>query len=39
MAKFDVVDLDRKKVREIELSDTVFGAEPNPNLFYEVSKF
>src|SRR5215469_3593527 len=39
MAKFDVVDLDRKKVREIELSDTVFGAEPNPNLFYEVAKF
>ena len=39
MAKFDVVDLDRKKVREIELSDAVFGAEPNPNLFYEVAKF
>jgi large subunit ribosomal protein L4 len=39
MAKFDVVDLDLKKVREIELSDRVFGAEPNPNLFYEVSKF
>ena len=39
MAKFDVVDMDRKKVREIELSDTVFGAEPNPNLFYEVAKF
>jgi large subunit ribosomal protein L4 len=39
MAKFDVVDLDRKKVAEIELSDAVFGAEPNPNLFYEVAKF
>src|SRR5262245_21073827 len=39
MAKFDVVDLDRKKVREIELSDAVFGAEPNANLFYEVAKF
>jgi len=39
MAKFDVVDLDRKKVREIELSDAVFGAEPNPHLFYEVAKF
>jgi large subunit ribosomal protein L4 len=38
MAKFDVVDMDRKKVREIELSDAVFGAEPNPNLFYEVAK-
>ena len=39
MAKFDVVDLDLKKVREIELSDAVFGAEPNPHLFYEVAKF
>jgi len=39
MAKFDVVDLDRKKIREIELSDAVFGAEPNPHLFYEVAKF
>jgi large subunit ribosomal protein L4 len=39
MAKFDVVDLDRKKVAEIELSDAVFGAEPNPHLFYEVAKF
>jgi len=38
MAKFDVVDLDMKKVGELELSDTVFGAEPNANLFYEVAK-
>ncbi len=38
MAKFNVVDLDMKKVSEIELSDDVFGAEPNPNLFYEVAK-
>ncbi len=38
MAKFDVVDLDLKKVSEIELSDEVFGAEPNANLFYEVAK-
>jgi len=38
MAKFDVVDLDLKKVAELELSDTVFGAEPNENLFYEVAK-
>ncbi|HEX4622349.1 MAG TPA: 50S ribosomal protein L4 [Myxococcaceae bacterium] len=38
MAKFDVVDLDRKKVAEIELSDAVFGAEPNAHLFYEVAK-
>jgi len=39
MAKFDVVDLDMKKVAEIELSDAVFGVEPNGNLFYEVAKF
>jgi large subunit ribosomal protein L4 len=38
MAKFDVVDLDLKKVSEIELSDEIFGAEPNANLFYEVAK-
>lgn len=38
MAKFDVVDLDLKKVAEIDLSDSVFGAEPNENLFYEVAK-
>jgi large subunit ribosomal protein L4 len=38
MAKFDVVDLDLKKVSEIELSDEIFGAEPNDNLMYEVAK-
>src|SRR5262249_59118736 len=38
MAKFDVVDLDLKKVSEIELSDQVFGAEPNEYLIYEVAK-
>ena len=38
MAKFNVVDLDLKKVSEIELSDDVFGAEANPHLFYEVAK-
>ncbi|AKF82054.1 50S ribosomal protein L4 [Myxococcus sp. MISCRS1] len=38
MAKFDVVDLDLKKVSEIELSDDIFGAEPNTHLFYEVAK-
>jgi len=27
MAKFDVVDLDLKKVSEIDLSDDVFGAK------------
>ncbi|MBK7858817.1 MAG: 50S ribosomal protein L4 [Archangiaceae bacterium] len=38
MAKFDVIDLKKKKVSEIELSDEIFGAEPNANLFYEVAK-
>src|SRR6187551_2630130 len=38
MAKFDVVDLDLKKVGELELADAVFGSEPNANLFYEVAK-
>src|SRR3954470_22126469 len=38
MAKFDVVDLDLKKVSEIELSDEIFGAESNGHLFYEVAK-
>jgi large subunit ribosomal protein L4 len=38
MAKFDVVDLDMKKVSELQLSDEIFGAEPNANLFYEVAK-
>jgi large subunit ribosomal protein L4 len=38
MAKFDVVNLDMKKVGELELSDEVFGTEPNRNLFYEVAK-
>ena len=39
MAKFDVVNTDRKKVSEIELSDAVFAAEPNEHLIYEVAKF
>ena len=38
MAKFDVVDLKNKKVSEIELSDDVFAAEPNPHLLYEAAK-
>ena len=39
MAKFDVVDMDRKKVREIELSDAVFGAEVHEHLLWEVVKW
>jgi large subunit ribosomal protein L4 len=38
MAKFDVVDLDKKKVSEIELSDAVFAAEQNEHLLYEAAK-
>jgi large subunit ribosomal protein L4 len=38
MAKFKVINLDGKQVSEIELSDEVFGAEPNPHLLYEVAK-
>jgi large subunit ribosomal protein L4 len=38
MAKFDVYDLSMKKVSELELSDEVFGATPNPHLLYEVAK-
>ncbi|WP_224248875.1 50S ribosomal protein L4 [Hyalangium gracile] len=38
MAKFKVINLNGEQVSEIELSDTVFGAEPNPHLFYEVAK-
>ena len=36
--KFDVVDFDLKKVSEIDLADSVFGAEPNESLIYEVAK-
>jgi large subunit ribosomal protein L4 len=38
MAKFDVVDLDMKKVSEIELSDEIFAAEQNEHLLYEIAK-
>jgi len=36
--KFDVVDFDLKKVSEIDLADSVFGAEPNESLIYEIAK-
>lgn len=39
MALFDVIDIDGRKVREIELSDAVFAAEPNEHLIYEIAKF
>ena len=38
MAKFDVVNIEGKKVGEIELSDEVFAAKVKPQLFYEVVK-
>ena len=38
MAKFDVYDLTKKKVGEIELADAVFAGEVNEHLFYEVVK-
>jgi large subunit ribosomal protein L4 len=38
MAKFDVVNLDLKKVSEIELSDAIFSVPPNDDLIYEVAK-
>ena len=38
MAKFDVYDLERNKVSEIELADAVFAGEVNEHLFYEVVK-
>ncbi len=39
MAKFDVINTDRQKVSEIELLDSVFAADANENLIYEVAKF
>ncbi len=38
MAKYDVYDLEKKKVSEIDLADEVFAGEVNEHLFYEVVK-
>ncbi len=38
MAKFDVYDLEKKKVGELDLADGVFAGEVNEHLFYEVVK-
>lgn len=38
MAKIPVYNLERKSVGEIDLSDDVFGREPNEALLYEVVK-
>ncbi len=38
MAKFDVYDLEKNKVSELDLADAVFAGEVNEHLFYEVVK-
>jgi large subunit ribosomal protein L4 len=38
MAKFDVYDLEKKKVGELDLADAVFAGEVNEHHFYEVVK-
>jgi large subunit ribosomal protein L4 len=38
MAKFDVYDLEKNKVGELDLADAVFAGEVNEHLFYEVVK-
>src|SRR5258707_563337 len=37
MPVVDVVNLDGKKVGEVELADAVFGAKVNPHLLHEAS--
>ena len=34
MAKFDVLDMSGKKVSEIELSDAIFGIQPNERVMH-----
>ncbi len=38
MARFDVYNLEKQKIGEIDLSDEIFAAEVNPHLLYEVVK-
>jgi large subunit ribosomal protein L4 len=38
MAKFDIINLKKKKVGEIELADAVFAADPNDSVVYEIAK-
>jgi large subunit ribosomal protein L4 len=38
MAKFDIINLQKKKVGEIELADEVFAAETNLSTIYEAAK-
>jgi len=39
MPVVDVVNLDGKKVGEVELADAVFGAQVNPHLLHEASRW
>src|SRR6266700_6943426 len=39
MPVVDVVNLDGKKVGEVELADAVFGAKVNPHLLHEASRW
>ncbi|HEY2462128.1 MAG TPA: 50S ribosomal protein L4 [Candidatus Acidoferrum sp.] len=39
MAVVDVVNLDGKKVGQVELADAVFGAKVNPHLLHEASRW
>jgi large subunit ribosomal protein L4 len=39
MPVVDVINLDGKKVGQVELADTVFGAEVNPHLLHEASRW
>ena len=39
MPVVDVVNLDGKKVGEVELADAVFGAKINPHLLHEASRW
>ena len=36
MPKIDVLSMDGKKVKEVELNDSIFGIEPNENLVHTV---
>src|SRR2546429_9339682 len=39
MPVVDVVNLDGKKVGQVELAETVFGAKVNPHLLHEASRW
>ena len=38
MPVVDIVNLDGKKVGQVELADAVFGAKVNPHLLHEASR-